>query len=57
MKPRDFATRMSSAEQLRTWATVPGAESRLSRYSVWMESITTTSGASGRLEARDDVAQ
>ncbi len=42
--PRRFASRISSCAQARTWLTVPGAESRLSRYIVWIESMITTSG-------------
>src|SRR6516165_989567 len=45
LKPRRLASLISSAAEARTWATVPGAESRLSRYMVWMESMMTSSGA------------
>ncbi len=45
--PRRLARRTSSCAEVRTWATVPGAESRLSTNMVWMESMTTKRGASG----------
>ncbi|AKZ25646.1 hypothetical protein ACH51_04295 [Ralstonia solanacearum] len=35
----------------RTWATEPGAEVSASEYSVWMESMTTTSGFSASMVA------
>ena len=40
-KPRDLASRISSAAQVRTWATVPGALSSASSHMVWMLSMTT----------------
>ena len=44
--PRRFASRINSCAEALTWLTVPGADSKASRYIVWMESMTTTSGAS-----------
>ncbi len=44
VKPRRLASRISSCALARTWATVPGAESRLSTYMVWIESMTTAAG-------------
>ena len=35
---------MSAWTEARTWLTVPGAASRMSVHSVWMESITVRSG-------------
>ena len=46
MKPRRLARRISSWADVRTWATVPGAESKMSTYMVWMESTITTPGPS-----------
>src|SRR5438132_522634 len=43
--PRRFASPISSWAAPRTWLTVPGALSSVSRYIVWIESITTRSGA------------
>ena len=37
-------------------ATVPGAQSSVSRYIVWIESITTRSGGVAAVEAGEDVA-
>ena len=37
----DFARRISSKLQARTWATVPGALSMASSHMVWIESMTT----------------
>ena len=45
-KPARFARRISSCAEVLTWETVPGADSRLSTYMHWIESMTTTSGAS-----------
>ena len=45
-KPRRLASRISSCAAPRTWLTVPGALSSVSRYIVWIESMTTRSGAS-----------
>ncbi len=56
VKPRALASRISSCAEARTWLTVPGALSRLSRYMVWIESITTTCGRFGVVEGGDDVA-
>ncbi len=46
--PVSLAMRVSCAAHSRTWDTDPGAEVTCSVYSVWIESITTTSGASLR---------
>ena len=54
--PVRLARRISSWAEPRTWATVPGAESRVSRYMVWMESITTMSGGVPSFHARRDIA-
>ena len=50
---RCFASRVSCAAHSRTCATLPGAEVSASVYAVWIESMTTTSGAS-RADRRDD---
>src|SRR3546814_711394 len=42
--PARLVKRISSCALARTWATVPGAESNVSTYIVWIESITSTSG-------------
>src|SRR5260221_10801520 len=52
-KPRRLASPISSCAAPRTWLTVPGALSSVSRYIVWIESITTRSGASA--ESRDST--
>ena len=49
-KPRALARRISSWALARTWETVPGAESRLSTYMVWIESMITAAG--GRAVSR-----
>src|SRR6266849_6236877 len=48
VKPRRLARRMSSCAAARTWLTVPGALSSVSRYMVWIESMTTICGRSSR---------
>src|ERR1700747_711259 len=55
-KPRRLARRISSCAAPRTWLTVPGALSKVSRYMVWIESTTTRPGASTRVERGDEVA-
>ena len=42
--PRRLARPISSCAAPRTWLTVPGELSSVSRYIVWIESMTTTSG-------------
>ena len=44
-----LAMRVSCAAHSRTWATEPGAEVSASEYSVWIESMTTTSGFSASI--------
>ena len=46
--PRRLASRTSACAEARTWVTVPGALSSVSSHMVWIESITTSLGASGR---------
>ena len=41
--PQRFAACINSWAEARTWLTVPGAESSVGKYMVWMESITTIS--------------
>src|SRR3977135_1130124 len=53
MRPRGWASPISSCAAPRPWLTVPGALSSVSRYIVWIESITTRSGASA--ESRDST--
>src|SRR5260370_1103539 len=48
VKPRRLARRMSSCAAARTWLTVPGPLSSVSRYMVWIESMTTICGRSSR---------
>ena len=49
--PRCLASRVSCAAHSRTCATLPGAEVSASVYAVWIESMTTTSGASRPIAA------
>ena len=50
--PLRLAWRVSCAAHSRTCATEPGAELSWSEYSVWIESITHTAGASASSAAR-----
>src|SRR5437899_1360524 len=43
-KPRRLARPINSCAAPRTWLTVPGALSSVSRYIVWIESMMTRSG-------------
>ena len=42
--PRPLASVISRAPHSRTWATLPGADSRSGRNTVWIESITSARG-------------
>ena len=53
--PERFAYRMSTCAALRTWVTVPGADSTVSVHMVWMESITTSRGVAPLRKRCDDV--
>ena len=50
--PRRFGEARSVCAAARTWLTVPGALSSVSRYMVWIESMTTISGPRRRDRAR-----
>ena len=58
VQPRILATRVSCAAHSRTCATEPGADVSWSEYIVWIESITSKSGAAGNVAkiSRTDVA-
>ena len=52
--PDFLAKRVSACAEVRTWVTVPGAQSTRSVHSVWMESMMTRCGAVACLQRRED---